>query len=171
MNTIKPEPKRSRFMALLLTTLLTFPFMSACGSSQQSSAPPPPVDDTRAGGVQTNRGPSPSPQAKKRIEQYSKSSDFSRSSSPLLSLPPAPKQARKGAAGKILPFQKRSRLLPRCPESRSLGNAPRQKELKFRSPRHCVTANSRGTTTKLPVEILLACRKLQVLFQHSSPTT
>lgn len=72
MNTIKPEPKRSRFMALLLTTLLTFPFLSACGSSQQGSAPPPPVDDTRAGGVQTNRGPSPSPQAKKGLSNAQK---------------------------------------------------------------------------------------------------
>ncbi|MEG4226824.1 hypothetical protein QUA35_12995 [Microcoleus sp. N9_B2] len=72
MNTIKSEPKRSRFMALLLTTLLTFPFLSACGSSQESSAPPPPVDDTRAGGVQTNRGPSPSPQAKKGLSNVQK---------------------------------------------------------------------------------------------------
>jgi len=72
MNTIKSEPKRSRFMALLLTTLLTFPFMSACGSSQQSSAPPPPVDDTRAGGVQTNRGPTPTPQAKKGLSNAQK---------------------------------------------------------------------------------------------------
>lgn len=54
MNTLNPEPKKSRLMALLLTTLLTFPFVSACGASQQSSVPPPPVDDTR-GGVQTNR--------------------------------------------------------------------------------------------------------------------
>lgn len=71
MNTIKPEPRRSRFMALLLTTLLTFPFLSACGS-KESSAPPPPVDDTRAGGVQTNRGPSPSPQAKKGLSNAQK---------------------------------------------------------------------------------------------------
>jgi hypothetical protein len=72
MNTIKSEPKRSRFMALLLTTLLTFPFLSACGSSQESSAPPPTVDDTRAGGVQTNRGPSPLPQAKKGLSNAQK---------------------------------------------------------------------------------------------------
>ncbi|MCY7384400.1 MAG: hypothetical protein LH628_17810 [Microcoleus sp. CAN_BIN18] len=71
MNTIKPEPRRSRFMALLLTTLLTFPFLSACGS-KESSAPPPPVDDTRAGGVQTNRRPSPSPQAKKGLSNAQK---------------------------------------------------------------------------------------------------
>ncbi|PSB23538.1 hypothetical protein C7B69_14275 [filamentous cyanobacterium Phorm 46] len=71
MNTIKPEPRRSRFMALLLTTLLTFPFLSACGS-KESSAPPPPVDDTRAGAVQNNRGPSPSPQAKKGLSNAQK---------------------------------------------------------------------------------------------------
>ena len=58
-------------MALLLTTLLTFPFLSACGSSQQSSAPPPPVDDTRAGGVQTNRA-TPTPQAKKGLSNTQK---------------------------------------------------------------------------------------------------
>ena len=72
MNTIKLEPKRSRFMALLLTTLLTFPFLSACGSSQQSSTPPPTVDDTRASSVQTNRSPSPSPQAKKGLSNAQK---------------------------------------------------------------------------------------------------
>ncbi|CAA9303525.1 hypothetical protein AVDCRST_MAG84-240, partial [uncultured Microcoleus sp.] len=38
---------------------------------------------------------------------------------------------------------------------------------KFPSPRQRVTANSRGTTTNRPVETLLACRKLQVLFPHS----
>jgi hypothetical protein len=71
MNTIKPETRRSRFMALLLTTLLTFPFLSACGSSNQSSAPPPPVDDTRAGSVQTNRA-TPTPQAKKGLSNTQK---------------------------------------------------------------------------------------------------
>ncbi|MEG3896234.1 MULTISPECIES: hypothetical protein [unclassified Microcoleus] len=72
MNTIKPEPRRSRFMALLLTTLLTFPFLSACGSSEQSSAPPPPVDNTRAGGVQPNPGSTPTPQAKKGLNTAQK---------------------------------------------------------------------------------------------------
>ena len=72
MNTIKPEPKRSRFMALLLTTLLTFPFVSACGSNEQNSAPPPPVDNTRAGGVQPNRGSTPTPQAKKGLNTAQK---------------------------------------------------------------------------------------------------
>jgi len=71
MNTIKLEPKRSRFMALLLTTLLTFPFLSACGS-KESSAPLPPVDETRAGGVQTNRRPSPTPEAKKGLSKTQK---------------------------------------------------------------------------------------------------
>ncbi len=71
MNTIKPETRRSRFMALLLTTLLTFPFLSACGSSTQSSAPPPPVDDTRAGSVQTNRA-TPTPEAKKGLSNTQK---------------------------------------------------------------------------------------------------
>jgi hypothetical protein len=71
MNTLNPEPKRSRLMALLLTTLLTFPFVSACGASQQSSAPPPPVDDTRAG-VQTNRTPGPSPQVKPGLSNTQK---------------------------------------------------------------------------------------------------
>ncbi|MEG4285562.1 hypothetical protein QUB68_20735 [Microcoleus sp. A006_D1] len=70
MNTIKLEPKRSRFMALLLTTLLTFPFLSACGS-KQSSTPPPPVDDTRAGSVQTNRA-TPTPEAKKGLSNTQK---------------------------------------------------------------------------------------------------
>ena len=58
-------------MALLLTTLLTFPFLSACGSSKQSSAPPPPVDDTRAGSVQTNRA-TPTPSAKKGLSTTQK---------------------------------------------------------------------------------------------------
>lgn len=71
MNTIKSETKRSRFMALLLTTLLTFPFLSACGSSKQSSAPPPPVDDTRAGSVQTTRA-TPTPEAKKGLSNTQK---------------------------------------------------------------------------------------------------
>ena len=72
MNTIKLEPKRSRFMALLLTTLLTFPFLSACGSSKESSAPPPPVDDTRAGTVQNNRVPPATPEAKKGLSNTQK---------------------------------------------------------------------------------------------------
>ncbi|MBD1827805.1 hypothetical protein NDI47_20330 [Microcoleus vaginatus GB1-A2] len=72
MNTIKPEPQRSRFMALLLTTLLTFPFVSACGSDDRTVAPPPPVDNSRAGGVQTNRGSTPSPQAKKGLSNAQK---------------------------------------------------------------------------------------------------
>ena len=72
MNKGYHEPKRSRFMAMLLTTLLTFPFVTACGSSQQSSAPPPPVDNTRAGGVQTNRASTPSPQAKKGLSTAQK---------------------------------------------------------------------------------------------------
>ncbi|WP_373536330.1 hypothetical protein [Microcoleus sp.] len=72
MNTIKPEPRRSRFMALLLTTLLTFPLLSACGSGQQSSTPPPTVDDTRGGGVQTNRAQTPLPQAKKGLNNAQK---------------------------------------------------------------------------------------------------
>jgi len=63
MNQVYPEPRRSRLMALLLTTLLTFPFVTACGSRQQNSAPPPPVDDPRAG-APANRPASPSPQAK-----------------------------------------------------------------------------------------------------------
>ena len=71
MNIIKPEPRRSRFMALLLTTLLTFPFLSACGSSKESSAPPPPVDNTRAG-APANRTPTPSPQAKKGLSNAQK---------------------------------------------------------------------------------------------------
>ncbi|MEG3840196.1 hypothetical protein [Microcoleus sp. herbarium14] len=70
MNTIKPEPRSSRFMALLLTTLLTFPFLSACGS-KESSAPPPPVDNTRAG-APANRTPTPSPQAKKGLSNTQK---------------------------------------------------------------------------------------------------
>ncbi|MFM9265812.1 hypothetical protein [Tychonema sp. BBK16] len=71
MNKVYPEPRRSRFMALLLTTLLTFPFVTACGSSQQSSTPPPPVDDTRAG-APVNRTPSPTPQAKKGLSNTQK---------------------------------------------------------------------------------------------------
>ena len=71
MNQVYPEPRRSRLMALLLTTLLTFPFLTACGSSEQSSAPPPPVDDTRAG-APANRTPSPSPQAKKGLSNTQK---------------------------------------------------------------------------------------------------
>ena len=59
-------------MAMLLTTLLTFPFVSACGSSEQSSPPPRPVDNTRAGGVQTNRASTPSPQAKKGLNTAQK---------------------------------------------------------------------------------------------------
>ncbi|MBD2579523.1 hypothetical protein [Oscillatoria sp. FACHB-1406] len=72
MNIIKSKPGRPRFMALLLTTLLTFPVLSACGSSKQTSAPPPPVDDSRAGGVEPNRAPSPSPQAKKGLSNTQK---------------------------------------------------------------------------------------------------
>ncbi|MEG4326422.1 hypothetical protein [Microcoleus sp. herbarium5] len=72
MNTIKSEPKRSRFMALLLTTLLTFPFVTACGLTQENPAPPPPVDNSRPGGVQPNRGSTPSPQAKKGLNTAQK---------------------------------------------------------------------------------------------------
>ena len=70
MNKLYPEARRSRFMALLLTTLLTFPFVTACGSSKQSSAPPPPVDDTRA--VSANRPPNPTPEAKKGLSNTQK---------------------------------------------------------------------------------------------------
>lgn len=71
MNKVYPEPRRSRFMALLLTTLLGFPFVTACGSSEQSSAPPPPVDNTRAG-APANRPASPTPQAKKGLSNTQK---------------------------------------------------------------------------------------------------
>lgn len=72
MNITKPKPGSPRFMALLLTTLLTFPLLSACGSSKQTSVPPPPVDDSRAGRVQPNRSPSASPEARKGLSNTQK---------------------------------------------------------------------------------------------------
>lgn len=66
MNTICSKPKRaSRPVALILTTLLTLPLFTGCGSSQ-STAPPPPVDDTR-GGTVYNPPPANQPQAKKGL--------------------------------------------------------------------------------------------------------
>lgn len=66
MNTIYPERKRGlRLIALLLTLLLTFPLLTACGGSQ-STAPPPPVDDTRGGTFSNNR-PVNQPQAKRGL--------------------------------------------------------------------------------------------------------
>lgn len=64
MNTTQFQRPKSRLLALLLTVLLTFPFMAACGSSQQSYTPPPPVDDTRGG--QAVPAPNRSPQQAKR---------------------------------------------------------------------------------------------------------
>ncbi|MCU0540760.1 MAG: hypothetical protein MUE44_01060 [Oscillatoriaceae cyanobacterium Prado104] len=71
MNTLNPASKRPKLMALLLTLLLGFPFLSACGGSQQSSTPPPPVDDTRPG-VQTNRNARPSPQVNRGLNNTQK---------------------------------------------------------------------------------------------------
>jgi len=56
MKTINLTRRKSRWMALLLTVLLIFPLVTACGSKQASV--PPPVDDTRAGQtVSANRSP------------------------------------------------------------------------------------------------------------------
>ena len=66
MNAI--EQKRRRVLrprGWLLSLLLTFPLLTACGGSQ-TTTPPPPVDDTR-GGVQTSPAPTQSPQAKKGL--------------------------------------------------------------------------------------------------------
>lgn len=50
MDTIYSKHRRGlRLIALLLTVLLTFPVLTACGT--QTAAPPPPVDDTRGGTV------------------------------------------------------------------------------------------------------------------------
>lgn len=50
MNTTYPKHKKGlRIIALLLTALLTFPLLNACGGN--TAAPPPPVDDTRGGTV------------------------------------------------------------------------------------------------------------------------
>lgn len=68
MNTINTYQRKSRWMALLLTVLLTFPFVSACGSKQASV--PPPVDDTRGG--QTVSAPNRSPQVKKGLSNTQK---------------------------------------------------------------------------------------------------
>jgi len=50
MDKIYPKYRRGlRLIALLLTVLLTFPVLTACGT--RTAAPPPPVDDTRGGAV------------------------------------------------------------------------------------------------------------------------
>lgn len=68
MNTIKPAQRKSRWIALLLTVLLTLPLVTACGSKQASI--PPPVDDTRAG--QTVSSPNRAPEAKKGMSNTQK---------------------------------------------------------------------------------------------------
>lgn len=65
MQTLSPKRRKvSQTMALVMSGLLTVPFLNSCGGSQQSyNSPPPPVDDTRGGTVapppeypQANRG-------------------------------------------------------------------------------------------------------------------
>lgn len=68
MNTINLARRKSRWMALLLTVLLTFPLVTACGSRQASV--PPPVDDTRGG--QTVVDPNRSPEVKKGLSNTQK---------------------------------------------------------------------------------------------------
>ena len=65
MNIIYPKPRRGlRLIALLLSVLLTFPLLTACGGGSRSSSQLPPIDDTR-GGTVSNTRPVNQPQAKK----------------------------------------------------------------------------------------------------------
>lgn len=65
MNMIYPKRRRGlRLIALVLTLLLTVPFLSACGGSRSNSSLPP-IDDTRGGTVSTTR-PVNQPEAKKK---------------------------------------------------------------------------------------------------------
>ena len=68
MNTINPYQRKSRWIALLLTAMLTFPLITACGS--QKSSVPPPVDDTRNG--QAVSAPNRSPEAAKGLSNTQK---------------------------------------------------------------------------------------------------
>ncbi|VXD25082.1 conserved exported hypothetical protein [Planktothrix serta PCC 8927] len=72
MPTLSP-PKRHKFsqpMALLMSGLLTIPFLNSCGSPQSYNSPPPPVDDTRGGTVAPP--PSRQPQARPGISNGQK---------------------------------------------------------------------------------------------------
>lgn len=65
MNIIYPKPRRGlRLIALLLSVLLTFPLLTACGGGSRSTSQLPPIDDTR-GGTVSNTRPVNQPQAKK----------------------------------------------------------------------------------------------------------
>lgn len=68
MDKINPYRRKSYWISLLLTVLLTLPLMTACGSKQASV--PPPVDDTRAG--QTVSAPNRSPEVKKGLSNTQK---------------------------------------------------------------------------------------------------
>ncbi|MBD1921102.1 hypothetical protein H6F77_08360 [Microcoleus sp. FACHB-831] len=68
MNQVYPERRRlMRIMALVLSALLSVPFLTACGGGEQSSAPPPvdaPAANTRRA---SNPPPARQPQAKKGL--------------------------------------------------------------------------------------------------------
>jgi len=65
MNKTYPKQRIGlRFIALILTLLLTVPFLSACGGSR-SNASLPPIDDTR-GGTVTNTRPVNQPEARNK---------------------------------------------------------------------------------------------------------
>jgi len=67
MNRSYPKPRRGlRLVALLLSVLLTFPLLTACGGGSRNNAQLPPIDDTRGGTVSNNR-PLNQPQAKKGL--------------------------------------------------------------------------------------------------------
>lgn len=66
MNIIYPKPRRGlRLIALLLSVLLTFPLLTACGGSR-NNAQLAPIDDTR-GGTVSNPRPVNQPQARKGL--------------------------------------------------------------------------------------------------------
>lgn len=66
MNIIYPKPRRGlRLIALLLSVLLTFPLLTACGGAR-NNAQLAPIDDTR-GGTVSNPRPVNQPQAKKGL--------------------------------------------------------------------------------------------------------
>lgn len=67
MNTVYPQSRRGlRLIALLLSVLLTFPLLTACGGGSQKSSQLPPIDDTRGGTVSNTRSVN-QPQAKRGL--------------------------------------------------------------------------------------------------------
>lgn len=66
MYTTYPRRRGLRLIALVLSVLLTFPLLTACGGGSRNASQLPPIDDTQGGRVSNTR-PVSQPQARKGL--------------------------------------------------------------------------------------------------------